>query len=158
MSYYSGLGWVSPFPRLFGHDAKHSFSGHMRPLVHLAARMVKLRPIVLTMITTHAFFDRVKTEFARSFDEGEDEYANRIRSVCISCFSSAFLPNHFAGLCLLEMSRSSGLTRQIKISLTCGRLSSRKTNSYARRLAYATRLSRSRRQSSWMCVAGIRCD
>lgn len=55
----------------------------MRPLVHLAARMVKLRPIVLTMITTHAFFDRVKTEFARSFDEGEDEYANRIRSVCM---------------------------------------------------------------------------
>ena len=58
--------------------------GHMRPLIHLAARIVKLRPgIVLTMLTTDSYYERVKIELARNFDENglEDECANlkRIR-------------------------------------------------------------------------------
>ena len=56
-------------------------AGHTRPLVGLAAHMVKLRPVDVTLITTSAFYDRVKNELARSFDADEEELAARIRSV-----------------------------------------------------------------------------
>ncbi|KAI0745368.1 UDP-Glycosyltransferase/glycogen phosphorylase [Earliella scabrosa] len=55
--------------------------GHTRPMTHLVARIVKLRPIVLTMLTTDSFYERVKTEMARSFDANEAEYAERVRVI-----------------------------------------------------------------------------
>ncbi|RPD78353.1 UDP-Glycosyltransferase/glycogen phosphorylase [Lentinus tigrinus ALCF2SS1-7] len=58
--------------------------GHARPLVHLSARLVKLRPINLTLLTTSAYYPRIVTELARSFDPEEEEYATRIRVVSIS--------------------------------------------------------------------------
>lgn len=56
-------------------------SGHARPLINLFARFVKLRPVTVTLIATNAFYDRVKSELARSFDADEEELAARIRSV-----------------------------------------------------------------------------
>ena len=56
--------------------------GHARPLVHLSARLVKLRPINVTILTSTAYYPRITTELARSFDPEEEEYAKRIRFVC----------------------------------------------------------------------------
>ena len=56
-------------------------AGHTRPLVGLAAHMVKLRPVDVTLITTSAFYDRVKNELARHFETGEEEYSQHIRCV-----------------------------------------------------------------------------
>ena len=58
-----------------------SLSGHARPLVHLAARLVKLRPINLTILTSTAYYPRITTELARNFDPEEEEYAKRVRLV-----------------------------------------------------------------------------
>ncbi|KAI0738932.1 UDP-Glycosyltransferase/glycogen phosphorylase [Daedaleopsis nitida] len=56
--------------------------GHVRPLIHLAARLVKLRRLNLTFLTTNGYIERVKTELARSFEDGDDdEYAKRIRVI-----------------------------------------------------------------------------
>ena len=52
--------------------------GHTRPLVHLAARFVKLGSPFVTFLTTNDLFDRVTKEFARSFDSN-DQDARRIR-------------------------------------------------------------------------------
>ncbi|KAI0745133.1 UDP-Glycosyltransferase/glycogen phosphorylase [Earliella scabrosa] len=71
--------------------------GHTRPLIHLAARIVKLRPVVLTMLTTDGFYERVKTEFSRSFDDDEAEYAKRVR--VISAGEVAFLRSEEADKC-----------------------------------------------------------
>ena len=53
-------------------------------MIHLAARIVKLRPVMLTMLTTDSFYERVKIELSRSFDGNEEEYATRLRSVILT--------------------------------------------------------------------------
>lgn len=53
--------------------------GHARPLINLIARFVKLRPVQVTLLTTNAFFDRVKNELARSFEAEDEEAFQRIR-------------------------------------------------------------------------------
>ncbi|KAH9851061.1 UDP-Glycosyltransferase/glycogen phosphorylase [Lenzites betulinus] len=53
--------------------------GHARPLINLSARLVKLKNINITFLSTDAFYDRAVSELARSFVEGEEEYAKRIR-------------------------------------------------------------------------------
>ncbi|KAI0827302.1 UDP-Glycosyltransferase/glycogen phosphorylase [Trametes gibbosa] len=55
--------------------------GHARPLINLAARLVKLRDINVTFISTDLFYDRIISELARSFVAGQEEYAKRIRVV-----------------------------------------------------------------------------
>ncbi len=55
-------------------------TGHLRPLIHLSARFVKLRSIVVTLLVSNGYCDRLKTELSRSFEEG-DEHAKRIRRV-----------------------------------------------------------------------------
>ncbi|KAI0743908.1 UDP-Glycosyltransferase/glycogen phosphorylase [Daedaleopsis nitida] len=58
--------------------------GHVRPLIHLAARFVKLRPgVIVTFLTTDGFYDRVKTELSRSFEQHEQELAERMRVISI---------------------------------------------------------------------------
>lgn len=54
-------------------------SGHARPLINLAARLVKLRNITVTLLTTNQLYSRAVSELARSFVPGEEEFANRIR-------------------------------------------------------------------------------
>ena len=48
-------------------------------MVNLFARLVKLRPVTLTLLTSNAFYDRVTKELSRSFDSGDKELAERIR-------------------------------------------------------------------------------
>ncbi|KAI0745369.1 UDP-Glycosyltransferase/glycogen phosphorylase [Earliella scabrosa] len=55
--------------------------GHIRPLVHLTAHIVKFRPISATLLTTDVFYEKVKAELARNFVEGEEDIAKRIRIV-----------------------------------------------------------------------------
>ncbi|OJT12307.1 UDP-glycosyltransferase 73E1 [Trametes pubescens] len=58
--------------------------GHARPLINLAARLVKMRNINVTMLSTDLFYDRAVAELARSFVPGEEEFAKRIRVVSLS--------------------------------------------------------------------------
>ena len=57
--------------------------GHARPLVNFVARLVRLRPVTATILTTDGFYDRIKNELARSFDTDEQELAARIRFVLV---------------------------------------------------------------------------
>lgn len=54
-------------------------AGHARPLINLAGRLVKLRNITVTLLTTNQIYDRTVSELARSFVPGEEEFASRIR-------------------------------------------------------------------------------
>lgn len=53
--------------------------GHSRPLVNLAAWLVKLRPVSVTILATNELFDRMSKELARSFDASDDEVSKRVR-------------------------------------------------------------------------------
>ena len=55
------------------------FVGHTRPLATLAARLVKSGPVIVTLFTTFAFLGLTKAELSRSFEPGEEEYAQRVR-------------------------------------------------------------------------------
>ncbi|KAL1942712.1 hypothetical protein VTO73DRAFT_4952 [Trametes versicolor] len=57
--------------------------GHARPLINLAGRLVKLRNITVTLLTTNQLYDRTVCELARSFVPGEEEFASRIRVVSL---------------------------------------------------------------------------
>lgn len=57
------------------------YVGHTRPLCSLAARIVKSRPIYVTLFTTVPYYDRVNIELSRSFDEHELHARERIRRV-----------------------------------------------------------------------------
>ncbi|KAI0760274.1 UDP-Glycosyltransferase/glycogen phosphorylase [Fomes fomentarius] len=72
--------------------------GHLRPLIHLSARFVKLRPIVVTLLVSNGYCDRVKNELSRSFEEGDEEHAKRIRVIAMSdiqAFSSEEFDRQF---------------------------------------------------------------
>ncbi|KAH9927679.1 uncharacterized protein B0H18DRAFT_932440 [Fomitopsis serialis] len=56
--------------------------GHARPLCNLASRLVQLRNASVTFFTTPAFYDRVKAELARNFDDNE-LLMTRIRVVAL---------------------------------------------------------------------------
>ncbi|KAL1942706.1 hypothetical protein VTO73DRAFT_4946 [Trametes versicolor] len=57
--------------------------GHARPLINLTAKLVKLRNINVTLLSTNEFYDRAVSELARSFVPGEEEFAKRIRIVSL---------------------------------------------------------------------------
>ncbi|KAI0664707.1 UDP-Glycosyltransferase/glycogen phosphorylase [Cubamyces menziesii] len=57
--------------------------GHCRPLITLAARFVKLRPVYVTFLTTSMVYDKVQAELARNFEPGEEESAGRVRVISI---------------------------------------------------------------------------
>lgn len=44
------------------------FAGHTRPMCTLAARLVKLGPIIVTFFVAAKLYERVKAEIARDFD------------------------------------------------------------------------------------------
>ncbi|KAI0333570.1 UDP-Glycosyltransferase/glycogen phosphorylase [Cubamyces sp. BRFM 1775] len=46
--------------------------GHCRPLITLAARFVKLRPVYVTFLTTNQVYEKVQAELARNFESGEE--------------------------------------------------------------------------------------
>ncbi len=57
--------------------------------------MVKLRPVDVTILTTNAFYERVKIELARHFEAGEEEYLQHVRQVA-----------HIGHECALELNPS----------------------------------------------------
>ncbi|KAI0644654.1 UDP-Glycosyltransferase/glycogen phosphorylase [Trametes meyenii] len=58
--------------------------GHVRPLINLSARFVKLRShVVVTFLVASAFYDRTAAELARNFAPGEQEAASRVRLISI---------------------------------------------------------------------------
>lgn len=56
-----------------------SFLGHTRPLCGLAAKIVKLRPVHITLLTTQPFCERVKAEVARNFGPDEEFQRTLVR-------------------------------------------------------------------------------
>ncbi|PSR79622.1 hypothetical protein PHLCEN_2v6923 [Hermanssonia centrifuga] len=58
--------------------------GHTRPLCTLAARIVKSRSILVTLVTTRPFFDRVEKEISRNFSPEETSLKSRIRLVALA--------------------------------------------------------------------------
>ncbi|KAI0353321.1 UDP-Glycosyltransferase/glycogen phosphorylase [Trametes cingulata] len=57
--------------------------GHARPLINLSAKLVKLRDVTVTLLTTDGFYDRAVAELARSFTPGEEKFAKRIRTLSV---------------------------------------------------------------------------
>ena len=53
--------------------------GHVRPLCTLAARMLKLRDVDITLLTSCKAYDKVVEEIARNFEDEEDVLQSRIR-------------------------------------------------------------------------------
>ena len=54
-------------------------AGRVRPLVNLAARIVKLCPIEVTILVANSLYERVEAELARSFEPGQDDLMEHIR-------------------------------------------------------------------------------
>ncbi|KAI0769592.1 UDP-Glycosyltransferase/glycogen phosphorylase [Trametes elegans] len=61
--------------------------GHARPLINLVARLVKMKVVNVTLLSTDGFYDRTVAELARSFAPGEEECARRIRVVSVGLAS-----------------------------------------------------------------------
>ncbi|OCH84632.1 UDP-Glycosyltransferase/glycogen phosphorylase [Obba rivulosa] len=57
--------------------------GHARPLCVLAARMVKLHPVIVTFFTTHLNYTRVNAEMRRSFRPEEADLLSSIRVIAL---------------------------------------------------------------------------
>ena len=56
-------------------------AGHAKPMCALAARIVRARPITVTLLTPGIFFTRMEKELARQFGDHETDYHGRVRSV-----------------------------------------------------------------------------
>lgn len=56
-------------------------SGHARTACTLASRMVRLRPVTVTVFTACAMYDNIVSEIARNFEDGEDVIRSRVRHV-----------------------------------------------------------------------------
>ncbi|KAI0745747.1 UDP-Glycosyltransferase/glycogen phosphorylase [Earliella scabrosa] len=57
--------------------------GHSRTMCTLVARLVKLRPVIVTFFTVPSILDRVKAEIARDFLPGEESVLSRIRVISL---------------------------------------------------------------------------
>lgn len=53
--------------------------GHIRPLCALSSKMVHLRDVHVTFLTSRQLRDKVAAEVARSFEDGEEDLESRIR-------------------------------------------------------------------------------
>lgn len=61
-------------------DHLQRLAGHQRPLIGLAARIVRARSqIYVTFITHGDIHDRVEKELARNFTAGEEDQRERLR-------------------------------------------------------------------------------
>ncbi|OSX64471.1 glycosyltransferase family 1 protein [Postia placenta MAD-698-R-SB12] len=57
--------------------------GHTRPLCNLAVRLAKTRPAIITLFTTHVFYDRVKRELRRSVQSADGPLLDDIRVIAL---------------------------------------------------------------------------
>ncbi|KAI9067516.1 glycosyltransferase family 1 protein [Trametes sanguinea] len=77
-------------------DAKHIVLvpmimwGHTRPMCTLAARLVKLRNVIVTMFMSGAFAERVRAEIVKDFEPGEEALLARITLVPLHQSNSPF--------------------------------------------------------------------
>ncbi|KAJ2992083.1 hypothetical protein NUW54_g8015 [Trametes sanguinea] len=77
-------------------DAKHIVLvpmimwGHTRPMCTLAACLVKLRNVIVTMFMSGAFAERVRAEIAKDFEPGEEQLLARITLVPLRQSNSPF--------------------------------------------------------------------
>ncbi|KAJ3489171.1 hypothetical protein NLI96_g2320 [Meripilus lineatus] len=69
--------------------------GHLRPLTVFAARIVKTRPIHVTLLTSPRAYDRV-VEISRSFGEGDDTLRNLIRVIAVTIEGDSSMLNPVA--------------------------------------------------------------
>ncbi|EKM54549.1 glycosyltransferase family 1 protein [Phanerochaete carnosa HHB-10118-sp] len=53
--------------------------GHVRPMCALATRLVKLRSVIITFLTSCQMYDKVTKEILCNFEDGEDALQSRIR-------------------------------------------------------------------------------
>ena len=67
--------------RLCTQPSTDRLAGHSRTMCTLVARLVKLRPVIVTFFTVPSILDRVKAEIARDFLAGEEDLLSRIRRV-----------------------------------------------------------------------------
>ncbi|KAL7281193.1 hypothetical protein ACG7TL_004501 [Trametes sanguinea] len=61
--------------------------GHLRPLIQLSARLVKIHQVHVTLLLANHVFDRATHELARGFESGEEAYARRVRIISLGEFS-----------------------------------------------------------------------
>ncbi|EIW61191.1 UDP-Glycosyltransferase/glycogen phosphorylase [Trametes versicolor FP-101664 SS1] len=69
--------------------------GHARPLCILAARLVKLRPVQITLFVSLILYDRVKAEIARDFASSDDEPLSRIHFVPVDQGTNMLDPKEY---------------------------------------------------------------
>ena len=48
-------------------------------MLNYSARLVKLQPVTVTFLITDGFYERATKELARSFEDGEEAFAQRVR-------------------------------------------------------------------------------
>ncbi|GJE92138.1 glycosyltransferase family 1 protein [Phanerochaete sordida] len=77
--------------------AVHIGWGHARPLVALAARVVKLRAVNVTFLTIGQMYEQAVKEVARNFADGEDALRARIRVVCLPAHETDWLDRDIIG-------------------------------------------------------------
>lgn len=125
-------------------------TGHARPLINLAARLVKLRDITVTLLTTNQFYDRTVSELERSFVPGEEEFANRMRYASASYERSFFntISVGNEGSCPLATCRPSPPTASTVFSSQPGRRSPSQRRLYVRRPRLGSTRSRFPKRSS----------
>ncbi|KAJ3554964.1 hypothetical protein NM688_g2832 [Phlebia brevispora] len=63
----------------------------MKPLCSFAARLVKTRPVYVTLFTASSFYDRAEKEVKLSFDEHEADARARLRLVALETDGQGFL-------------------------------------------------------------------
>lgn len=71
MFVYKSWGTCAPFgyPDCEeGLTAGAFWTGQIRPVCDLAAHMVKLRAVAITLLTTATFYDRIQNEIKRNFN------------------------------------------------------------------------------------------
>ncbi|KAI0327384.1 UDP-Glycosyltransferase/glycogen phosphorylase [Cubamyces sp. BRFM 1775] len=82
-------------------DPKHlllipmHFWGHVRPLAVLAVRMVRMRPVVITLCATNKLYEKAKVEMYNELGQGEEELLKRIRLLRIEEGSELLDPGVF---------------------------------------------------------------
>ncbi|KAI9064122.1 glycosyltransferase family 1 protein [Trametes sanguinea] len=64
--------------------------GHTRPMCTLAARLVKLRHVSITMFVSGAFYERAKAEITKDFETGESHLLARITFIPLKQSNSPF--------------------------------------------------------------------
>ena len=78
-SYHAWGMNIDSLPRCISNLELIQIAGRVRPLVNLAARLVKLCSVEVTVLVTNSLYERTQAELARSFEPGEDDVMEHVR-------------------------------------------------------------------------------